>query len=80
MIEQAQFAQPTMWMLTYQSTRRIRPILQIDDGELGKPFNKKNEKLTKPSGPIIVPMTGHQAQRLRCSICIKVMNLLWCVR
>ncbi|MEE2769527.1 MAG: hypothetical protein VX835_00405 [Pseudomonadota bacterium] len=64
MIEQAQFAQPTMWMLTYASLLDgFGPyVQQLMMESLGKPFNKKNEKLSKPSGPIIMPMTGHQAQ------------------
>lgn len=62
--QQSKFSQPTLWMLTYASLLDgFGPyVQQLMMESLGKPFNQKNERLAKVPGPMIMPMTGHQAQ------------------
>ncbi|MDG2348791.1 MAG: hypothetical protein P8L77_04945 [Gammaproteobacteria bacterium] len=64
LVQQNKFSQPTLWMLTYASLLDgFGPyVQQLMMESLGKPFNQKNERLAKVPGPMIMPMTGHQAQ------------------
>lgn len=63
-VQQAQKAQPTLWMLTYaRLLDGLGPyVQQLLMESLGKPFNQAGEKLIKVPGPVVMPMTGHQAQ------------------
>ena len=64
LVQQNKFEQPTLWMLTYASLLDgFGPyVQQLMMESLGKPFNQKNERLFKVAGPMLMPMTGHQAQ------------------